>query len=104
MHETIICKKIIEQAKKAGCSKSVHVEVGELTELSPEEVEETLKHMAEWNVKVSFQKSEVKCNCSYAGEAKIIDKGHGYCYFKCPKCGENPKVLKGGEIKIIGVE
>tara|TARA_Y100000310_G_C20641106_1_gene793933 strand:+ start:234 stop:548 length:315 start_codon:yes stop_codon:yes gene_type:complete len=104
MHETVIANKIIEQAKLAGASKAIQVEVGELAELTEEEIKTTLTQLSDWNITTIFRKSHVKCNCNYQGPAKIIDKGHGFCYFKCPSCNENPEVIKGGEIKIIGVE
>jgi len=37
-------------------------------------------------------------------KARILDKGHGYCLFNCPKCEGKPEILQGGEIKIVGVE
>tara|TARA_Y100000310_G_scaffold343478_1_gene451307 strand:+ start:1839 stop:2153 length:315 start_codon:yes stop_codon:yes gene_type:complete len=104
MHETVIANKIIEQAKQAGATNAIQVEVGELAELTPEEIETTLKQLTNWNIQVNYQKSEVKCSCNYQGPAKVIDRGHGYCYFKCPQCNQNPEVIKGGEIKITGVE
>ena len=71
--------------------------------LTPEEIKETLKSMTDWDIKVTLQKSEIRCNCGYKGPAKILDKGHGYCIYKCQKCKEKPRVLDGGEIKIIGI-
>ena len=104
MHETVIVNKIIEEAKKLGNIKEITVEVGELCGITPEEVEETLKKMTDWKVKTNFKESRIKCQCGYEGTAKIIEKGHGYCLFNCPKCGKKPEVIEGGEIKIKSVE
>ncbi|MBS3126302.1 hydrogenase maturation nickel metallochaperone HypA [Candidatus Woesearchaeota archaeon] len=103
MHETLIAKRILEEAKKAGAKKALEVEVGELGEVTPEEVEETLRNMTRWRVKVSFKRSRVSCKCGYQGPAHIVEKGHGYCVFDCPRCGKKPDVLEGGEIKVIGI-
>ena len=103
MHETIIAKRILEEAKEAGAKKALEVEVGELSEVTSEEVEEALKNMTRWKVKVAFKRSSVSCKCGYQGPAHIVEKGHGYCVFDCPKCGKKPAVLEGGEIKITGI-
>ncbi|MFH1376225.1 MAG: hydrogenase/urease maturation nickel metallochaperone HypA [Candidatus Woesearchaeota archaeon] len=104
MHEITIANKIIEEAKKQGASKSMKIEVGELCELTALEIEEALRKLIDWNLEVNFVKSLVKCSCGYEGSARIVERGHGFCYFNCPSCGGNPKVLKGGEINITGVE
>src|SRR3989344_4854 len=103
MHETIIAKKIIDEAKKSGAKKAIEVEVGILSEITSEELLDALKNMAKWDVKEISRKRRVKCSCGYIGEARIIDRGHGYCLFNCPKCSGKPSVLEGGEIKITGV-
>lgn len=104
MHEVEIVGKIVKEAKKAGASKSIVVNVGELCEITAKEVEDTLRKLVDWNIKINNVKSKVKCSCGYVGSAKIVDRGHGYCYFRCPECNKNPIVLEGGEIKIAGVE
>jgi len=105
MHEIAICQSIIDEAKKQGATKSVVVEVGELADLSAEEVDETLKRLdSKLDPQVEYKESLVKCACGYEGKANILDKGHGFCYYNCPKCSGKPQILEGGGIKIIGVE
>lgn len=104
MHEILLAQKIIKEAKLQGASKKIYLEVGELSDIEPEELEESIKGLVNWDILMKSKKSRVKCDCGYLGEAQILDKGHGYCMFQCPKCYLQPQVLEGGEIKIIGVE
>jgi len=103
MHETVIVGKIINEAKKLGEIKAIHIEVGELCELTPHEVEETLKNMTDWTITVTPKQNRISCSCGYKGKAKIIERGHGFCLFACPKCKGKPTVIEGGEIKIVEV-
>lgn len=104
MHEMIFVKKILEEAKKAGASNFVRVEVGELAHLSAEELRMALEGASKMDFDIVFRESKVKCSCGYEGRARIIEKNHGYCIFNCPSCNRIPKILEGGEIKILGVE
>lgn len=103
MHEITIANKIIQEIKKQGARKSIKLEVGELSNIGKDELEETLNKLTKLEIKVINKKSKIKCNCGYIGKARIIEKEHDYCIFNCPKCGNKPEVLEGGEIKIIGV-
>ena len=104
MHEFRIATQIVEQAKKAGAKRKLHFEVGELAEIEPREIMEALMNMTDWKVFVSPKKGKIFCDCSYSGPAKILDRGHGYCLYVCPKCGNKPKMVEGDKIKIKGVE
>lgn len=136
MHEIMFAEKVIREAKKAGATKFFGVEVGELVEITKDELKEGLKRISGGNLdlneeeenhghrhditksdlerahkksnglqfKLTLKQSKVRCSCGYEGRAAIIDRGHGYCLFNCPECGEKPKVLEGGEIKIVEVE
>ena len=103
MHELSIINKIIKEAKKQGQVSSIMLEVGELSNIEPQDLEFHLRELVDWKITVNTKKSLVTCNCGYKGQAQILDKGHGYCIYKCPKCKEKPRVLDGGEIKIIGI-
>lgn len=99
-------KKIVEEAKKLGVENELEIEVGELCDISAEELKEAIESIENWKVYSNRKESKVKCECGYIGRARILDKGHGYCYFGCSECGETGKglkVLEGGEIKITGV-
>ena len=102
MHELKIVNKIIEEAKKRR-AKSVKIEVGELAEITKEELRENLKVFS-GNISIVLKESKVKCTCGYKGRAKILEREHDFCLFNCPNCGKKPNVLEGGEIKIIGLK
>ena len=104
MHETLIVDKIIKEAKKQGNISSIMIELGELCDIYPEELENHLKEQVNWKVDIIYKKGIIKCSCKYRGPAEILDKGHGYCVFRCPNCKNKPEVIEGGEIKIIGVK
>lgn len=133
MHEINIAERVFREARKAGAMRFLKVEVGELCEITVEELEEGLRKVTSptvveslkdyggtvlqnfsgeldieggWDFKVDFVESKIKCKCGYEGRAKILDRGHGYCLFSCARCGETSgiEVLEGGVIKVVGVE
>ncbi|MBW2999381.1 hydrogenase maturation nickel metallochaperone HypA [Candidatus Woesearchaeota archaeon] len=104
MHETVIANSIIEEAKKQGNVKSITVEVGDLGNLPAEEIEQTLKQMVDWEIKLIKKKATVKCKCGYQGEPKILEKGHDLNVFVCPECGTVPEVIDGKDIILKEVE
>ena len=104
MHEIKIAQKIIKEAKKQGVKQEIEIEVGELSDIASDELKEALAGLIRWKITAVERKSKVQCACGYVGRAEIIDRGHDYCIFKCPQCGNNPNVLEGGEIKLIGVK
>jgi len=133
MHEINIADKVLREARNAGAKSFFRVEIGALCEITADELEEGLKMLtevsvvgnynvfgnvilqksggdlrdSEINFKVDFKQSRIKCKCGYSGRANIVDRGHGYCVWNCPRCGlsgKNVAVLDGGEIKIIEVE
>ncbi|MDP1729451.1 MAG: hydrogenase/urease maturation nickel metallochaperone HypA [archaeon] len=103
MHETFIIEKIINEANKLGKVKEIELELGELCNITKEDLEEHLIEMTNWKVKINLKKSLVKCKCGYEGSPKILERGHDFCLFCCPKCNKKPEILKGGKIKIIEV-
>ena len=104
MHETIIAKQIIEDARQHGNVKAITVEVGELAHLPIEDLKPTLDEMVGWKVTYKSKKAKVKCTCGYEGEPKTIMHTHDHTFFKCPKCGKVPEILEGQHIKLIKVE
>lgn len=98
-----MAERIIKEAESKGLAGPVHVTVGELCEVTPEEVESALKEIAPWDFSVREEKGLVACSCSYKGKPRILERGHGFCLFSCPKCGKKPDAVKGGSI-LIGVE
>ncbi len=132
MHEINIADRVLREARDAGASHFFRVEVGELCEITAEELEEGLKRLTEVAVldnfnsfgnvvlqksgepdfsemkfEVGFVESKIKCSCGFLGRARVADRGHGYCVWDCPLCGASGsrvEVVWGGEIKIIEVE
>ena len=104
MHEIAIAEKVIREAEAQGAQIAIKIEVGELAEITAEELEEALVQMTDMKPIIEKVQSRIKCKCGYEGKAQILDRGHGYCIFKCPECDNKPEVIAGGEIRITGVE
>ena len=84
--------------------KSVLVEVGELGPLPAKDLETTLKTIVKWDVEVRERKGLVKCECGFQGHPKILERGHDFCLFECPECGNVPTAVEGKDIRLISVE
>lgn len=104
MHETIIADRIIDEVKRFDKVKILYLELGDLCNITKDELENALIDRVNCNIKIKLRDSKIECGCGYTGKARIIERDHGYCLFNCPRCGNKPKVLDGGEIKILGVE
>lgn len=106
MHETVIAKKIIEEAEKHGTVKQITIEVGDLAHLPAEDLKKTMDKMVDWKVEVIPKKAKVKCECGFEGEPKITERSHDLTVFECPECGSLPRILEGENIiiKDVGVE
>ncbi len=98
MHESIFVKDIIKQAKKHGDVKGVVIEVGGLAPIEAEHLQLHLKEIVDWKVEVKQKKGIVECECGFKGEPEIITKGHDFVLFKCPWCGDVPKIIEGDKI------
>lgn len=104
MHEIVIAERIIKEAKKFGDVSEVNIVLGELCNITKEELLETLGYLVTWKINIQNEESKIESSCGYSGKANIIDRGHGYCIFNCPKCDQKPNVIRGGDIRIIGVK
>jgi Zn finger protein HypA/HybF involved in hydrogenase expression len=100
MHEITFAKNIIEQIPDKDKVQEIELEVGELAEVTAPELKETIEKMTGWNVKTKEMESRVKCECGFIGRAKIKERGHHIIIYVCPKCGINPRVIAGQEIKL----
>jgi Zn finger protein HypA/HybF involved in hydrogenase expression len=101
MHETIIAKKILEQARKKAKGKkivSITLEVGELAHLPADELKEVMSSMADFKVNIKQTKAKVKCKCGYEGPPRILAHQHDFTLFECPRCKATPKVISGADI------
>ena len=105
MHEHIIVDQIIKEAEKQGKVKRILIEVGDLANMLPKDLEEALKAKVDWKVEIDETESLIRCSCGYEGKAKIVEKEHDSTIFCCPKCDYmGPKVISGDEIIIKEVE
>ena len=104
MHETVIAKRIIEDAERQGEVKKLVLEVGELAHISKDELEPTLRDMVAWELDLSEEKAECQCDCGYEGVPKVLERGHDVCLYECPRCGNVPELTKGADIRIVSVE
>ena len=101
MHESAIANQILEEAKKRSKGKKIKaitIEVGDRAHLTANELKEFMSTMVEYEIKVLPKRANVKCECGYEGEPKILSHQHDMTIFECPKCGKTPAVLDGDDI------
>jgi Zn finger protein HypA/HybF involved in hydrogenase expression len=104
MHDLLISRDIIETAQKQGKVKAITVEVGDLGHLPADELEETLKRMVPWKIRIKKKKAKAKCTCGFVGGPTIAEHRHGSSVYYCPKCGEVPEITEGRDIVLKQVE
>lgn len=98
MHETVIAQNIIVEALKHGRVKEIHLELGELGHVPPEELLMCIKTLVTWKIHSTIAKAEVKCSCGFKGHPTILERGHDSFIIECPKCKSMPEILKGTDI------
>jgi len=99
MHEMQIANDLVNKAKQYGEVISVSIEVGDLAHLTVEELDEALKKLVKWKIKIKKTPAKIECNCGYKGKPKILEQRHGFTLYACPKCSFSmPKILEGGDI------
>lgn len=107
MHEYSIAYDIYATAKRAAEDnsgtkvKKVHVGVGELTMVNPEQVVFLFETMCEEDsffsgCEIDCRNIPVKteCGCGYSGDERFV----------CPECGKLPVVKEGMEILVTNIE
>lgn len=106
MHGIGIAKKIIEEVnkKKKKNIKAITLEIGELANITAEELKKNIEDLSNWQVNLLKKKSVVKCKCGYKGRANIKERLHDIILFNCPKCNEIPEVISGDKIIIKSIE
>ena len=103
MHETAIARSIIEEAQKHGNVRQMHLEIGELAHVPPEELLECLERLVDWKIHSRVTSAKVKCGCGFEGHPKILERGHDSFFIECPECKSIPELVDGTEIKILKV-
>lgn len=106
MHETVIARKVIEDARalagaeKGGKIKSITLEVGDLAHLPADELKQTLENFVDWKITVVGVKAKIECECGFRGIPNVLERGHDFCVYECPKCGRAPPLVSGEGIVI----
>ena len=107
MHEYAIAHDIYTTARraalenKANLVKRIHVDVGEMALVNPEQVEFLFLAISEDDPLFKGAtlvcrpvKPRTKCSCGYEGDE----------IFVCPGCGALPEVVQGREIVVTSLE
>lgn len=108
MHEYSIAYDIYATARRAALENSatsvtaIHVDVGEIAMVNPEQVVYLFKLIIEddpifsgTDLVCTTVKPVMTCSCgNYAGENKFV----------CPSCGGLPQIVKGKEIVVTNIE
>ncbi|MBM3234053.1 hypothetical protein FJZ19_03075 [Candidatus Pacearchaeota archaeon] len=100
MHEITFANHIINQIKEKDKVESIELEVGELAQITGDELKHAIETITGWKVVVKERPSDVNCSCGYMGRANIREKGHDFIIYNCPKCSSLPKIIKGNKIKL----
>lgn len=104
MHGIHIAQDLVAKAKEQGKVRKIIVELGEIANISKDDLEKQLKNFADFDFEIIEKKAKVKCVCGYSGEPKIIERQHDLVIFECPTCGMNPEVVEGDKIILKEVE
>ena len=103
MHDQIIAQDIIQEAERHGSVRAITLEVGELAPLPSADIKKTLNAWVGWEIRIKEIPAEVKCPCGYIGSPEVMERQHEHILFQCPKCGNLPRVQKGGSIRLVEV-
>lgn len=111
MHDIAVANQIVEVVVEAARDKKeslreVHVTVGELLLLSPDNlafwIEELLKQQSiSAKAKVTVGGASITCQCGYAGSVEVEGLGHTTYLLECPECkNREVDVASGKQITI----
>lgn len=107
MHEYSIAYDIYATARRAALEngativKKIHVDVGEMTMVNPEQVRflfgtfgEEDPMFRDTDLAYRTVKPRVRCRCGYEGSEIYV----------CPRCGSLPEIVEGREITVTNIE
>lgn len=103
MHETVIAKNIINEARKHGEVEEIYLEIGELAHVPAEELIRCLEVLVGWKIHHVKIPADVKCACGFEGHPMVLERGHDSFMIECPKCQSLPNLISGTDIKITKV-
>jgi Zn finger protein HypA/HybF involved in hydrogenase expression len=102
MHEFSVAESIIEEARgSCKCEPlAIVLEVGELANLTKQEIKDTMKLLVNWKIEFLDKKGMISClNCRYKGKPKILERYHMGVLIECPKCkGRKVRIIEGEKI------
>jgi Zn finger protein HypA/HybF involved in hydrogenase expression len=104
MHGIHIAGDLIATAKRQGKVKKAYVEVGEIANITKNDLEAQMKNLADFEFEIAEKKARVKCSCGYEGEPKVVERQHDIVVFECPACGMIPEVIEGDKVILRSVE
>lgn len=119
MHELALAMEIVEAVKnslrghKVRMVKEVEIEMGELHNVTPEQMEYVFEMASKDTIaegaklKVKIKKGKVRClSCGYSGRVDV-DMKHEHDHFAdlhCPECrGASLEILEGQDIEIKNI-
>jgi len=107
MHEYTVAYDIYATARRAALEnaatrvKKISADFGEMSMISPEQVEFLFSALSEEDelfqgAVLEYRNIPVKtvCSCGYKGDEKYV----------CPNCGKLPKIVEGREISVTNIE
>ena len=99
MHELSIAKDIVKQVRDKN-PKEIIIEMGELAQLSEEELRNALSLFLNCEIIIKSKKGTAKCKkCGFTGKPRVLGRTHDYIFMKCPKCGGMEfDILEGKDI------
>jgi Zn finger protein HypA/HybF involved in hydrogenase expression len=103
MHETVIARRIVDDAREHGEVLEIYLELGELGHVPPEELVECIRKLVPWKVHWTERPAEVICACGFAGHPTVLERGHDHFLIECPGCGETPDLLAGTDFVLCKV-
>lgn len=103
MHETIIASSIIQEAKRHGDVEGVHLEIGELAHVPPEELMRCLRSLVDWDITFDEIMAHATCVCGFDGHPTVLERGHDSFMIECPTCKAMPQLESGTEIRLVNV-
>jgi len=104
MHGIHIAQQIVAKAMEQGKVKKAYVEVGQIANITKEDLEKQLKNAADFEFELTEKKAKVKCICGFEGEPKIIERQHDVVIFRCPTCDATPDVIEGDQVILKSVD
>ncbi len=104
MHGIHIAGDLIAKVREQGKVKKAYIELGELANITKEDLSKQMKNLADFNFVIQEKPAKVRCACSYEGRPEIIERQHDVVLFQCPLCKKTPAIIEGDKIILRSVE